>query len=405
MSKLLVLNVYYAPFSFGGATIVAEEVIKQLQQEFDHEILVVTTIQDSTLKPYAIRRYRAKNVNIIGINVKDDNLQHSDIDNPYVTEIISQIIDIYQPDLVHAHSIQTMGCGYFGHIKKCNIPLAVTVHDCWWICDRQFMIAGDGRYCFQKKINPLQCNYCMGEFKAVENKYNELRDHLNQADLLLFPSKFHHQLHIINGFSHEKCLVNQNGVRLPSPDYKKSPRADGRVIFGFVGGPGEIKGSGLILKAFQDISPENYELLVVDAAKNIGKSWNHRHYWDVPGKLQFVPPYSQDTMDDFFSKIDVLLFPSQWKESFGLAVREALARNIWVIATDAGGVVEDLVDGENSTIIPLDGDYVELSKAIEAAIERKDWKKYENPYRSAVRGYAEQASELHRYFKPLIKNA
>ena len=52
------------------------------------------------------------------------------------------------------------------------------------------------------------------------------------------------------------------------------------------------------------------------------------------------PAYRQDEMDAFFSAIDVLLFPSQWKESFGLTVREALARDVWVIATDCGGPAE-----------------------------------------------------------------
>lgn len=401
--KLLVLNVYFAPLSFGGATIVAEETIHQLQQEFGAEILVVTTICDSTILPYAIRRYRVKNVNIIGINVPEECSQQEDINNSSVTERISQIIDLFQPDLVHAHAIQKMGCGYFDHIINHNIPLVITVHDCWWICARQFMIASDGRYCFQKKINPLQCGYCTNEFKSVLKRYNELRSQLNKADLLLFPSKFHHQLHIANDFAVDKCLVNKNGIRLPASDYKKNARPDGRVVFGFVGGPGEIKGSALIIKAFQDISPDKYELRVVDAAKNVGKSWRDSHYWNIPGELRFIPPYSQDTMDEFFSEIDVLLFPSQWKESFGLTVREALSRNVWVIATDAGGVVEDLVDGVNSTIIPLDGDYAELRKAIEAAIERPDWEQYENPHRSQIRGYAEQASELHGYFKSLIE--
>ena len=45
-------------------------------------------------------------------------------------------------------------------------------------------------------------------------------------------------------------------------------------------------------------------------------------------------------MDEFYAKIDVLLFMSQWKETFGLAIREALARGIKVIQTDSGGTVE-----------------------------------------------------------------
>lgn len=400
--KILVLNVYFAPTSFGGATIVAEEVIHQLQQEFDCEVLVVTTINDDTLLPYAIRRYRAKNVNIIGINITGESSPHLDIDNLLVTDTINQIIDLFQPDLIHTHSIQTMGCGYFDHINQSRIPLVVTVHDCWWICARQFMIAADGRYCFQDKIDPMQCGYCTNEHKETVKRYSELRNQLNKADLLLFPSKFHHQLHITNNFATDKCLVNKNGVRLPTPDYKKRDRTTDKVIFAFVGGPGEIKGANLIIQAFQKISSDKYELWIVDAAKNVGKSWHDKHHWDIPGEIHFVPPYSQDTMDDFFADVDVLLFPSQWKESFGLTVREALARNIWVIATDAGGLVEDLVDGENASVIPLDGQYKPLQRAIESAIEKPDWEHYENPYREKIRGYKEQATELYDYFKTLM---
>ena len=334
--KILVLNVYFAPTSFGGATIVAEETIHQLQQEFDCEVLVVTTINDNTLVPYAIRRYHAKNINIVGINLPGGSEPHLETDNPRISDIITQVIELFQPDLIHAHSIQNMGCGYFDDIAEKHIPLVVTVHDCWWICARQFMIAADGRYCFQDKINPIQCGYCTNEHKEIVKRYQEQRSQLNKANLLLFPSQFHHQLHITNEFDPDKCRVNKNGVRLPPPDYKKNDRAGDKVIFGFVGGPGEIKGADLIIKAFQEISSNKYELWVVDAAKNVGKSWHDKHYWDIPGELHFIPPYSQDSMDDFFAHIDVLLFPSQWKESFGLTVREALARDVWVIAIDAG---------------------------------------------------------------------
>ena len=37
--------------------------------------------------------------------------------------------------------------------------------------------------------------------------------------------------------------------------------------------------------------------------------------------VEIIPAYSQDNIDDFFAGIDVLLFPTQWKESFGLTVQ------------------------------------------------------------------------------------
>jgi glycosyltransferase involved in cell wall biosynthesis len=66
-----------------------------------------------------------------------------------------------------------------------------------------------------------------------------------------------------------------------------------------------------------------------------------------------VPAYNQNTIDDFFCRIDVLLFPTQVKESYGLTVREAILRNVWVITTDAGAAAEDITDGQNGYIVPL----------------------------------------------------
>ena len=91
--------------------------------------------------------------------------------------------------------------------------------------------------------------------------------------------------------------------------------------------------------------------------------------FDGIAKYEILPAYTQDNIDDFFNSIDVLLFPTQWKESFGLTVREAIVRNVWVITTDAGGPVEDIIEGVNGNIIPFDSDYKVLAKAIQNTID------------------------------------
>jgi glycosyltransferase involved in cell wall biosynthesis len=109
-------------------------------------------------------------------------------------------------------------------------------------------------------------------------------------------------------------------------------------------------------------------------------------------------------MDAFFSEIDVLLFPSQWKESFGLSVREALARDVWVIATDAGGVVEDCIDGTNATIIPMVPDHRPLKAAIEGVFDTLSPATYQNPAKAGIVGLDQQAAELSRYLGGLIRD-
>ena len=82
------------------------------------------------------------------------------------------------------------------------------------------------------------------------------------------------------------------------------------------------------------ITDNELRQVLIDKGLERAKSFN----WNIPGEIVIVPPYNRETMDEFFASIDVLLFPSQWKESFGLTVREAIARGVWVIATEAGGV-------------------------------------------------------------------
>ena len=48
-----------------------------------------------------------------------------------------------------------------------------------------------------------------------------------------------------------------------------------------------------------------------------------------------------------------MLFPSQWGETFGLAIREALNRNKWVITTREGAQMEPIVDNKNGNLIGL----------------------------------------------------
>jgi glycosyltransferase involved in cell wall biosynthesis len=406
MNKLLILNLYYAPESFGGATIVVEQTARRLKESHDWSILVVTTIRDHSLPKYALRRYKTDGIDIVAINVSAEVQGEAAYRNPEIARRVVEIARAFQADICHCHAIQILGCDYFNELKEIGTKIAVTAHDCWWICERQFMINSDGFYCNQWKLDDAQCGQCSSDHRMQVKRNGYLKAQLDKVDLTLFPSDFHRNLHLENGIGKDSSFVNKNGVTLPLPGYpalrKESLQKRSHTVFGFVGGPGLIKGSEQIIRAFNEIGRTDYTLQVVDAAGNVGSSWVDREYWKIPGNVEFIPPYRQSDMDKFFSGIDVLLFPSQWKESFGLTVREALVRNVWVISTDSGGVAEDLEDGVNSSVIPFGAGVKELKWCIEQALDRKDWSHYENPSAHKIRGFDDQAKELSDYFRAVV---
>jgi glycosyltransferase involved in cell wall biosynthesis len=134
----------------------------------------------------------------------------------------------------------------------------------------------------------------------------------------------------------------------------------------------------------------------------MGLSSVHVGDWRLRGEVSVVPAYNQETIDSFFAGIDVLLFPTQAKESFGLTVREALIRDVWVVLTDSGGSVEDIVDGQNGTIIPI-GDYVALRDAIRRILrEPAQLAGYRNPYRDRIVTFQQQATEVRKLLDQAI---
>lgn len=264
------------------------------------------------------------------------------------------------------------------------------------------MIDREGAYCWQDQVNPEVCHArCFVGLERVKRRNEFFSEMLAKVDLFLSPSHFHRNYLLENRIPSEKLLVNKNGVRRPTG--AERPRDSARELtFAFLGGPGEIKGFELIKSAFRDLKSRSYRLLLVDAAKNLDRSWRLDLDFDCQGLVEVVEPFSQESIDLFFNEIDVLLFPSQWKESFGLVVREAMVRGVWVVATDCGGPSEDLVDGENGNIIPLSKDPSYLLKVVQSLVDRpskvRSFQEQNNGASTAVRFVDEQATELASYF-------
>jgi glycosyltransferase involved in cell wall biosynthesis len=392
--RILVVNIFFAPRSFGGATIVAEEVARRMNARDDTEVFVFTSHALPNAPQYTLHRYRDRGLDIIAVGLRGDDDDILVFDDPEMGRVFADVLRATAPDIVHFHSIQHFGAAIIRACQLASIPYVVTLHDAWWLCQRQFMVRADNTYCHQTTIDLKICESCLPTAPYLQSRMDILMQGLDQAALLLSPSASHAALYHANGVTHDRIRVNRNGIRWP--EAPRPPRRPGPLRFGYVGGTAALKGASLIHTAFQNIDRNDWALVLVDNTLNLGFSSFDWHAWRLPGEVEIVPAYTQDTMDAFFEGIDILLFPSQWKESFGLTVREALVRDVWVIATDSGGAVEDIVDGVNGTIVPLGNDPAPLAAAITAALDRADTIRcHVNPFKDRIATLDDQADELH----------
>ncbi|PRE75777.1 glycosyl transferase [Burkholderia multivorans] len=393
--RVLGVNIYFEPRRFGGATVVAEEMARRLNRSGVLEYFMFSSLPTSDVPAYKLKRYDATSAGVFAMGLPDESDPSFGFENPHSLAPFREAVRAVRPDVVHLHSIQGIGAQIAEVCQDEDIPYVVTLHDAWWICGRQFMITGENQFCNQRKIDINVCATCVDNPALNGYRQMRLRDVLEGAALLLVPSEYFRGLFIENGFDPARIALNKNGIMAPAS--RVLPRASGErmVRFGYVGGETPIKGSHLIKAAFKKLPYTNYRLRVVDNVLNLGRRSIDPVDWSIPGQLEIVPAYTQESIDAFFDEIDVLLCPTQCMESFGLSVREALIRNVWVIATDAGGLSEDIVPGENGDVIPLDDTGPALEKAIGRLLadpSRLDG--YRNPYADRIRRFDDQASEL-----------
>jgi len=400
---IMMVNVLFKPTSFGGATIVVEELAKRMNQKENFEVTIVTAFFDTDKKlneDYDIVRYEANGLPVILIRLPEPMLSKLEYHNDDMQEVFTNILKGVQPDLVHFHSIQQLSASITKSCLTMDIPYIITLHDMWWVCEKQFMIMPNGKYCHQTTIDTsfcrVHCNHRSDTFTLERTAY--LKNILNDAAMLLAPSGFQKEMYQYNIEKKEKLAVNKNGITLASKAYQKKKNKITRLAY--VGGNSNHKGYQFIKDEFENLALSNYELIIVDLNRKLGHNSMFESDWDIEGTLTISDGYenTQEGMDTFYSDIDVLLFPSQCKESFGLTVREAMARDVWVISTDAGGVVEEIKEGENGNILAMN-DNQGFKEQISHFIQNFDTlKTYTNPHKNQIRSYDEQADELANYY-------
>lgn len=361
---ILLANVFFRPLSYGGATVVAEAMAQAMAQR-GHRISVIAARPAEPGRPYAVTRATPfAGVDLWLIGLPRGRPAPLVEENPYVDRALAPLIDRLAPDVAHLHCLQELGAGLLPLLKARGIPTLLSFHDHWWTCARQFPFRPEGRACDAPGASAAICTPCAGPAAAA--RLDRLAALARLADLRTAPSRDAAAFAQAGGTG--PVTLWENGISPPSPDFAARRAArTGPVVFGFLGGPSALKGWPLLKAAWTHARPAGAELRLVDGGL-FGSWWPESLRAQLPPGTTVVPRFAPAAADDFYSGIDVLLFPSQWRETFGLTVREALARGLRVIRTEGGGQAEH-PDHPGVRTIPFGTDPAPLAAAIRAVAE------------------------------------
>jgi glycosyltransferase involved in cell wall biosynthesis len=138
---------------------------------------------------------------------------------------------------------------------------------------------------------------------------------------------------------------------------------DDRTVLGFVGGMSRHKGYHLFREALETGDYPQFKAVVVDHGMEPGET-SYTSQWGST-EIEFIPKVKQQDVAQLYSRLDVLIAPSIWPESFGLVTREAAQAGVWVIASDRGAIGDCVIEGHNGNIISVE-DSKGLMRALDA---------------------------------------
>ncbi|MFA6144437.1 MAG: glycosyltransferase [Sulfurimonas sp.] len=396
IKKIAIVNVLFPPKALGGATRIAVDEALTISKQYSSDFEVVVFTADVQRRPVDILNvYPLSGIRVYEISKHINNWIEKDEKS---FEIFEKFIDFEKPDLIHFHCIQVLTASMVEATQKRNIPHLITVHDAWWISDYQFLIDEKGNVYPEGHPDPFK-PFTLPDGITLEQsikRRNYLKELLNNSNGVLAVSDTFRQIYEKNGVSN--VITNKNGISDDVEWRDKNTSHTDKVICAHIGGMSPHKGFDVFKQAILSLHTSHIEILIIDHTKNENHCTKTR--WGNMD-VTILGHVNQNKIADIYQQIDVLFAPSTCPESFGLVTREATACGCWVVASDLGGIGEDVTPENGFRITPTKENISKVFHEID-----KNPKKYKELSKSVhIRRSSEQVEEIVGIFKTILKES
>lgn len=348
---ILFVNVLYPPQAIGGATTVVSQTVQQIRAEYSDQFQVtVLSSEMNDAAPYSVIEYEEQGVRVIVVGTPFHQHLETRVQDDNMFDLCRELYSQINPDLIHIHSVQRLTASAVEAAKNLEIPYLVTVHDAWWLTEHQFLLDKNDVLIDIKQSNPFIAYQSADNLNMAIQRQQYLSEQLQGAKRIIAVSDFQKSLYQQNGF--DNIVTIRNGVTVSVEDKQNNfeNKQSNTLVIGYLGGISAHKGYDFLREIVQQNQWSNLEFKLVDLFKPA--VYSEISEWGT-SKVIHIGKVETSEIADFYQSIDVLIAPSIWPESFGLVTREAALHGVWVVAADAGGMAEDVIEGETGFVFPM----------------------------------------------------
>lgn len=289
--------------------------------------------------------------------------------NPRATAQLRRTLQRFQPDVVHFHNtFPLLSPALLAAAREYGAAVVATLHNYRTVCAQGGLLR-EGRICTEcldrRDVWPGLRHGCyQGRFKSLFATHS-IAHHRRAGTWREVP----HALIVLTEFQQglmERSGIPAQGLRV-KPNFTAATQPipwssrDDHVIF--VGRLFKEKGVWTLLEAWRALGTRAPRLKIVGSGVASAAMQRRVVEWGLSQKVEFlgVVPHAQ-AMDEL-ARARLLIFPSLWYEPFGMALIEAYARAVPVLASRLGSLPAIVHENQTGALFPP-GDASALAQAV-----------------------------------------
>lgn len=294
---------------------------------------------------------------------------------PTILTRFQQLVDAWQPDLVHIQHLMGLPVGMADFLRQKNIPYLIYLHDFWWVCaNAQLYTNYDQSICSGPKafLNCARCLLARANRKvlvpampllatvaALRNQ--QLWRAVHSADCLIAPTPFVRDWYTAHDFPAEKMRVLPLGIDLAPAVKSLERQAREDFRFGYIGGISPQKGLHVLVEAFSTLN-QPAELWIAGDELAFPDYVAELRAMAGPS-VRFLGKLDRSAVWQVLARLDVVVVPSLWYETFSIIISEAFAAGVPVIASRIGPLADRVRHGIDGLLFEP-GDVNSLANAM-----------------------------------------
>lgn len=339
--NILIISSFYPPYIGGGAEIMLQIQVQKFLSK-GHNVTVLSLSNDKKEKlendnNFISLRFPIPNI-YWHLNPKANNKYKRlvwhiiDIYNLKAKNLIKQYLNDKVFDIAICHNLAGWSISVWSALKSKNIPIIQVIHDYYFLCTNSNMY---------KNNQPCesQCLICKAFTWPVKKSSSLVNEVVCVSNTVLQQIK---QYSLFKNADFH-VIYNAKDIPISPPSNQNLWNGEEPLIIGYIGTISPAKGVHNLIKAFRK---RTIKAQLYIAGKFISKEYEKILKAEAKNDpdIHFLGYCNSDT---FFKQIHIAVFPSIWKEPFGLVAIESCAHSVPCIVPSWGGLHEIIQDNVN----------------------------------------------------------